>query len=121
MAGSLSLLHLGTPAAVAKKLGAEPTALTGTGTAQVGATALSVGQFGILTAPGGSTAFVLPADAANGDTIPVYVTSGTALIFPHSGANINGGSTDASISLAVNKTAYLVKLSTTLWTSGLTV
>lgn len=116
-----TLMNLGMPSGPARRIGKTPTSKTGVGTAQTGATLLAVEEFGILTTAGGATAFVLPSDAALGDDVVVFNNTATAaLLFPHSGGNINNGSTDASISLAQNKKATLTKLTSTLWTSGLT-
>lgn len=117
-----TLMASGMAAAQAKLVGGDVVTKAGVGTAQVGATALSVGEFTLLTTAGGATAFVLP-NCNIGDDCDVYNTTATAaLIFPPAGISgtINGGSADASISLAQNKFARFKRLSLTNWMSGLT-
>lgn len=78
-------------------------AITAVGTAQVGAAELT-GGLNIVTTASGQTAVVLPANAAAGSPIVVRVTSATAgLVFPPTGGSINGGSANASFSVAQNK------------------
>jgi hypothetical protein len=116
-----TLMGLGMPGQLARRIGANVVDKSGVGTAQVGGTALSVGEYTLLTTASGQTAFVLPADAALGDEVPVYNTTSTAaLVFPPTSGTINGGSADASVSLAQNKVACFKKISATNWASGLT-
>lgn len=78
-------------------------AVTGVGTAQVGAAALT-GFINIVTTAVGQTAVILPALSASASPILVRVTSATAaLVFPPAGGTINGGSVNASFSVAQNK------------------
>lgn len=117
-----TLMASGMAAGQAKLVGGDVVSKAGVGTAQVGATQLSVGEYTLLTTAGGATAFVLP-NCNIGDECEVYNTTSTAaLIFPPAGigGTINGGSGDASVSLAQNKVALFKRLSATNWASGLT-
>lgn len=105
----------------ASLLGFTPVTLAGVGTAQSGAAAITT-NFTLGTTAGGATAFVLPADAPL--TVPYYFvnTSATAaLLFPPTGGSINGGSANASISVAQNQSVELFRTSTNAWYSVLTV
>lgn len=74
------------------------TAVTGVGTAQTGSPTLSVGV-NVLTSTAGQTAAKLPVDPTG--PVIVRVTGGTAAtIFPAVGGAFNGGSADASVSVA---------------------
>lgn len=121
MASVQTLMGSGMPAQLASQLGASPTTKTGVGTAQATGTLLAVEEMANLVTAGGATAFLLPSDAALGDTVRVFNTTATAaLIFPPVGSNINNGSTDASVSLAANKVANFTRQSALVWSSGLT-
>lgn len=77
--------------------------VTGVGTAQSGAAALSYGLNSVTTASG-QTATVLPSSHPLGSPVIVHVTTATAgLVFPPVGGSINGGSANASFSVAQNK------------------
>lgn len=78
-------------------------AVTGVGTAQSGAAALT-GAINIVTTSAGQTAVLLPSSHPPGSPLLVRVTSATAaLVFPPTGGTINGGSANASFSVAQNK------------------
>lgn len=84
-------------------VGASVDAVTGVGTAQVGAARLT-GAINVVTTAVGQTAVVLPGSYPVGSPIIVRVTSATAgLVFPPAGGSINGGSANASFSVAQNK------------------
>lgn len=75
--------------------------VTGVGTTQVGAAALSHG-INVLTSTVGQTAAVLPTFEAG--PVVVRVTGGTAAtVFPPTGGSINGGSANASVSVTSGK------------------
>lgn len=83
-------------------------AVTAVGTAQVGAASLP-GAFNVVTTSVGQTAVVLPANYPAYTPLIVRVTSATAgLVFPNSGGTINGGSANASLSVAQNKPCVLM-------------
>jgi hypothetical protein len=80
-----------------------PDAITCAGTAQATATALT-GSHNVLTTAAGETACVLPAKYPVGSPIVVRNNTATAaLVFPPVGGAINGGSANASFSVAQNK------------------
>lgn len=100
---------------LARKLGNTIRTIAGVGTAQSGAANITVNA-ALLTTSGGQTAFVFPTTWEVGDTVMVFNTSSTAaLIYPQSGGNINGGSTDASVSVAQNTGVEFLKASSTAW------
>lgn len=109
------LIGLGEAPRLAAANGNVLSAKTGVGTAQVGATPITT-NFTILTTAGGATAFLLPAVPAGAG--PFFVSNAgatAALIFPPSGGSIQGGSTDASFSVAQNKPTNFYKTSSTAW------
>lgn len=119
MPSAAELIGLGTPPKLAGLSGNLPSAKTGVGTAQTGATPITT-NFTVLTASGGATAFLLPAVPAGSGPYIVSNQSGTtALVFPPSGGSIQGGSTDASFSVATNKSAMFFKTSATAWAVNL--
>lgn len=80
-----------------------PDAVTGVGTAQVGAAALT-GAINVVTTSVGQTAVALPGTYPVGSPILVRTNTATAaLVFPPVGGSINGGSANASFSVAQNK------------------
>lgn len=120
MAFAGNLIGLGMAPELAKRVGNNPSAKTGVGTALATATPLTE-NFTVLTTSSGQTAFILPASKAGSGPIWVFCnTSDTALIFPQSGETINNGSASASFSVAQNKTAMFWKVSATGWASMLT-
>lgn len=102
-ASAIALMALGIPGEAAKNIGETiATSIAGVGTAQAGAAALT-GTVNTLTTAGGATAFIMPAHNA-GRTVEAYNTTATAaLIYPPTGAAIDGGSANASVSIAQNR------------------
>ncbi len=83
-------------------------AVTGVGTSQSGAAALT-GAFNVVTTAVGQTATLLPTNYPAYTPLIVRVTSATAgLVFPPTGGTINGGSANASLSVAQNKPCVLM-------------
>lgn len=81
--------------------GADP--VTATGTAQVGAAALT-GAINTVTTAAGQVAVVLPSSHAAGSPVVVRTATATAAtVFPPVGGSINGGSVNASFAVAQNK------------------
>jgi len=75
--------------------------------------------------------FIMTATGADGIRMnasvpllsPIYVvnTSGSSgLVYPATGGNFNGGSTDAAITLATHTSMLIMRVSTTVWISNLT-
>jgi hypothetical protein len=115
MPSAAELIGLGAPPKQAGSIGNSPSAKTGVGVAQVGATPITT-NFTVLTASGGNTAFILPAAPAGSGPYVMANQSGTAaVIFPPVGGNINGLGVNASFPMANNVTAMFWKISPTLW------
>lgn len=115
------LVGVGMPPQQAYRLGFTPVTVAGVGTSQSGAAAITTTAT-LGTTAGGATAFVLPADAELWTGYFFVNTSATAaLLFPPTGGAINGGSTNASISVAQNQSVLLFRTSTNAWYSVLTV
>lgn len=94
------LMGLGLPPALASRLGYQPATVAGVGTTQTGAALIATAL--TLAGPTSSnTAFVLSNALSTGRPVFVWNTSATltALVFPPSGGKINGGSTNAAVSL----------------------
>lgn len=112
-----TLMGVGIPDVAAKKLGNTIRTIAGVGTAQTGAAALTVNSV-IATTSGGATAFVLTTTWEIGDTVTVYNSSATtALIYPQSGGAIDGGSTDASVTITQNGSRTFQRMTSTSWRS----
>ena len=109
MSTTADLMGLGMSPALAGRLGNTPQSVAGNGTTQTGATTLAGGAVFLATPAASNTAFVLSNAISTGR--PVYFwnqsASQTALIYPPSGGKINGGSTNASISVAALSGAIL--------------
>lgn len=117
-AASIKLTGAGMPPLQAQLVGNTVATVAGIGTTQ-GAAAPLLNNVSLLTTAGGATAFVISTIWAIGDSITVFNTTSTAaLIFPPSGGNINGGSTDASVSLAQNNAATYLRVSSVEWITG---
>ncbi len=101
MATSADLMGLGTPPAVADLLGFTPATVAGATTAQATGTLIGT-AFTLATTSGGATAFRLPTSPV-GAPLYFFNTSATAaLVYPPVGGSINGGSTNASVSVGQN-------------------
>ena len=113
------LMGLGMPPGQAAQVGFTPSAVTTTGTTSGGAYALDPSQDLIsLTTAGSQTGAILSTNTRLGDVIVVNnSTATTGVMYPSSGATINGGS---SYNVAQNKTALIVRYSTTLYFAILT-
>ena len=119
MPSAKQLIGIGAPALWAGLVGNSPSAKTGVGTAQTGATPITT-NFTVLTASGGATAFLLPAvPAAEGPLVVINQSGTTAAIFPPVGGSIQGAATDAKFDVATAKTALFYKMSATAWAVNL--
>jgi hypothetical protein len=112
-----SLVQVGTPDQLANRIGNTLRTIAGVGTAQTGAASITPNSNCVLgTTAGGATAFVASTAWQVGDSFTFFNTSATtALVYPQSGGAINGGSTNASISVAQNTGVELLKTSSTAW------
>ncbi len=112
MPSAKDLINLGVPPAQAKSLGFPnpvPT-LAGVGTAQSGAAAISQ-TMTILSTAGGATAFVMPAAISGSGPYVVYNSTATsALVYPGSGLNFNGGTADAALTLPTLRSLLMFKV-----------
>lgn len=109
------LVGVGLPPEQAARLGLDIATLAGVGTSQSGAAAIAK-PVTLGTTASSQTAFVLPSTAELLEEFEFHNTSATAaLLFPPSGGAINGGSTNASISVAQNQCVRLRRVSTTAW------
>lgn len=117
MATTQDLMGVGMPPALASYLGYNPTSLTCTGTS-AGTAALITSKLVNLTAASSQTGAILSSGLSNGSRSYVACTSSTsAVLYPPTGATINGAS---SLTLAQNKTAEVIRFSTTVFFSILT-
>lgn len=110
----------GAPAALASMLGEEIRAVTASGTVQLtNAGAIAAGNylgmgFNTVTTSGGATAVQILDTFPVGRSTFVNVTSATAaLVYPPSGCSIQGGSTDAAITVGQNSPIQLFRVSRT--------
>lgn len=112
------LVGASVPGLWAQLIGATVATKAGAGTTQGAGTAL-VDNTNLLTTSGGATAFVISDIWAIGDSVTVYNTSATAaLVYPPSGGAIDGGSTDASVSVAQNEGRTFQRVTSTSYRSG---
>lgn len=120
MTSTKDLMGLGTPAAQAIAEGYSDIAITAAGTTTANATVCDAqNDVFRLTATGAdgirlntSTPLLSPIFIAN-------ISGSTGLVYPATGGNFNGGSTDAAISVAANKCLIVMRFSTTGWLSNL--
>lgn len=116
-ASTSDLMGVGMPFPQALRLGWQTGTLTGAGTAQGGSSPTVLGGFVYrATTSSGQTAVTLgdTAQFPPGDQAIIHNTTSTAmLLFPPSGGNINGGSTDASFSVAQNKPVIITRYDAT--------
>lgn len=109
------LVGLGTPPGVASLLGNSPQAINGAGTTQATATPILTTLCSI-TAAGGATGGILPADAKIGT--PYYVTSvsGTAAkIWPPVGHYLNGSQNTGVTFSAATASGVFIQMSSKQW------
>jgi len=115
--GAQTLIGLGISPEVANRMGNTVATYAGSGTAQNGPTTVTT-NVALLTTAGSQTAVTLSTKFAIGDTVFVANTSSTTgLVFPQTGGAIDGGSANASVSVAQNKSRLLLKVSSTDWRS----
>lgn len=117
-ATSDALLGLGMPAQLAALLGANPSVVNGTGTAQAGAGKVLTRNAELNTS-GGQTAVVIPNTGVMEPYFFVNPDATAALVFPPVGHTLNG-TLNASLSVAQNKAAIIWQYKPTFWCSVLT-
>lgn len=101
MSTTQDLTGSGMTPALASRLGNNPVSLAGNGTTQTSAAALSGGAVMLITPASSNTAFVLSSSTSTGRPIWVWNQSATlsALVYPPSGALINGAAVNAAIEI----------------------
>lgn len=112
MSTSDELMGHGMPAQLANALGANPSIVNGTGTAQVGAGKVLTRNAELNTS-GGQTAVVLQ----NVIMMPYYIVNPdatTGLVFPPVGHTM-AGTLNGSLSVAQNKAAIVWQYKPTFW------
>ena len=115
MSTVLDLMGLGLPGPLSARLGNTPVTQAGAGTANTTATVIQ-GHLTIGTTASSQTAFIFNSGTSLGSPNWFFNSSATtALVFPPVGGNFNTGSTDASFSVAQNKGAMFMRLSSTAW------
>ena len=122
MATAQDLVGLGIPPAPARYLSNTPQAATTAGTATGTATVLDKDASFVNVTTASSQDGIRFNDATPlGKMIIVFnLASTTANVYPTSGGAINGGSTDAAVTIAQNKVRVFVRYSTNVWVSWLT-
>ncbi len=105
----------GIPAGMATAItGGVLNTLTATGTTQATAYTVNLGT-AFFSTVGASSGAVLTAGAP-GDDVWIYNGGANTLtVYPPSGAKINGGSTNAGVSLGTNTSMFLRCISATQW------
>lgn len=120
MTKATDLMSLGFAWPLALAEGYSSVAITAAGSTTTDATACD----------GQNSIFIMTATGADGIRMntavplmkPIFVvntSASTGLVYPFTGGNFNGGSTDAAISVATHKAMLIMRLSTTLWLSNL--
>lgn len=111
------LTGAGIPDLPARRLGNNPTvAISAAGTTSADATAVLANQDNINLTATGSDGIRFATDVPL--MVPIFVanTSGsTGKIYPATGGNWSGGTTDAGLSITTHKGCVVYRLSTTLW------
>jgi len=119
MTATATLIGLGIPDQQARRLGFATMSKAGIGTAQNGGAVVTTNMT-VLTTTGGATAITLPvAIPASGPVIISNFSATTGLVFPATGESINGGTTNASVTVAQNTSRVFFKVSATQWISFL--
>lgn len=122
MATAQDLVGLGVPPSQATYLAFTPQAVTAAGTATGTATALDKDvSFLNVTTAGSQDGIRFHANTPLGKPIVVFnLAATTANVYPSTGGAINGGSTDAAVTIAQNKVRVFMRYSTNVWVSWLT-
>jgi hypothetical protein len=116
MAQTADLMGFGTPGPVADLLGTNaPASLTAAGTTSTDAKVVATGQDFIILTGTGSDGIRLPAGAGIGVEYYITCIAGGAKVYPHTGGALNGGTTDAGITVATAKAAIAKRYSSTGW------
>lgn len=123
MVSKTDLVGLGTPVQLANRAGYEPETATAAGSSSsANATVLhATANFVKLTTAGGADSVRLSSSLPLGQFCVLYnLGSTTAQIYPPTGGNFNGGSTDAAVTIVQNKGRLFIRYNTTDVLSWLT-
>ena len=118
MSKTADLMGLGFAWPQAQALGFSSIAITAAGSTSTDATACDPQNDVFIMTATGSDGIRMSTSVPL--LIPVYVvnTSGsTGKVYPFTGGNFNGGSTDAAISVLTHSAQTIMRISTTLWIS----
>lgn len=92
-----------------------PASLAAAGSAYTDA-AVVVNRLSLVTGADGTKGVILPAGDAVSETRIVYNSSGSNLkVYPDAGGTINGGSTDASVTVAAKVCSVFIKIAALTW------
>jgi len=120
MTGSKDLMGLGFSWPLAQAEGYSSIAITAAGTTSADATSCD----------GQNSVFIMTATGSDGirmnTAVPLFkpilvinTSASTGKVYPFTGGNFNGGSTDAGISVLTHSAMFLMRVSSTLWHSNL--
>jgi len=114
MARAQNLMGVGFSAVQAVGMGGvTQTTVAGATTAQATAASMGTADVVLGTTAASQTAFLCPDMNVGESILFVNTSSTTALLFPVTGAAINGGSANASINIAQNKPTLIFRTSAT--------
>ena len=120
MAKRSDLLGVGVSPAEATVLGLSSAAITAAGSSSTDATVCNnYDNVFILTATGTDG---IRLNSSTPLLQPIYITNtsgSNGLVYPATGGNMNGGSTDAAITVGSHKALIVVRISTTVFLSNL--
>jgi len=116
MTKAADLMGLGFPWPLAQAEGFSSVAITAAGTTSVDATACDAQNSIFIMTATGSDGIRMSTSVPLMKPIWVVNTSGsTGKVYPFTGGNFNGGSTDAALSVLTLKTAIIMRVTSTLW------
>jgi hypothetical protein len=117
MAIRSDLIGAGFPALQARMLGWNPAAsVTAAGSTAAGATELAIAQDFVLMTATGADGIRMPTTATIRVLWPYVIantSASTGIVYPHTGGNFTGGSTDAGISVPTRKSIIVMRYSAT--------
>lgn len=116
MSKTSDLMGVGFSAPQAQNIGYSSIAITAAGTTTTDATVCDAqNSFFIMTASGSDGIRMNSAAPLLRPILVVNTSGSTGKVYPTSSGTINGGSADAAISVPANKSAILLRYSTTGW------
>jgi hypothetical protein len=120
MSKAADLMPLGFSWPLAQAIGYSSVAITAAGTTSTDATACDTqNSIFIMTATGSDGIRMSTAVPIMKPIMVVNTSGSTGKVYPFTGGNFNGGSTDAGISVATLKAIIIMRLTSTLWLSNL--